>query len=232
MQAQRHLIADAEPRAAHADLLAAGEHPGARRGRAAAAGGAGEPARGHRRGARRADGAGRRRRRAGARRHARGLGRRRAPGRGRSQRPSSARARRRRRARASSRACEPTVVSGQADRIGRAVSNLIDNARKWSPAGRRSRSRLSDGVLSVRDHGPGFQEADLPFVFDRFYRAERRAQAPRLGARPGDRAPGRRGVRRLRRGAQRPRRRRAAARRLRARCRASAARPRVVPRAA
>jgi two-component system sensor histidine kinase MprB len=68
-------------------------------------------------------------------------------------------------------ALEPTIVRGQADRIGRAVSNLIDNARKWSPAGASVEIALADGVLSVRDHGPGFQEADLPFVFDRFYRA-------------------------------------------------------------
>ncbi|HEV7585504.1 MAG TPA: HAMP domain-containing sensor histidine kinase [Solirubrobacteraceae bacterium] len=66
---------------------------------------------------------------------------------------------------------EPTVVSGQADRIGRAVSNLVDNARKWSPPGGVVQISLDDGVLSVRDHGPGFQDADLPFVFDRFYRA-------------------------------------------------------------
>jgi two-component system sensor histidine kinase MprB len=67
---------------------------------------------------------------------------------------------------------EPTVVSGQADRIGRAVSNLVDNARKWSPPGGVIEISLGDGVLSVRDHGPGFEEADLPFVFDRFYRAD------------------------------------------------------------
>ena len=66
---------------------------------------------------------------------------------------------------------EPTVVRGQADRIGRAVSNLVDNARKWSPAGSVVEVALGGGVLAVRDHGPGFQEADLPFVFDRFYRA-------------------------------------------------------------
>jgi two-component system sensor histidine kinase MprB len=67
---------------------------------------------------------------------------------------------------------EPTVVSGQADRIARAVSNLIDNARKWSPAGGLVEISLKDGLLAVRDHGPGFDEADLPFVFDRFYRAD------------------------------------------------------------
>jgi two-component system sensor histidine kinase MprB len=67
---------------------------------------------------------------------------------------------------------EPTVVTGPADRIGRAVSNLIDNARKWSSDGGLVEVGLHGGVLSVRDHGPGFQEADLPFVFDRFYRAE------------------------------------------------------------
>jgi two-component system sensor histidine kinase MprB len=67
---------------------------------------------------------------------------------------------------------EPTMVSGQGDRIGRAVSNLMDNARKWSPDGATVEVALKDGVLSVRDHGPGFAEADLPFVFDRFYRAQ------------------------------------------------------------
>jgi two-component system, OmpR family, sensor histidine kinase MprB len=66
---------------------------------------------------------------------------------------------------------EPTTVSGQADRIARAVSNLVDNARKWSPPGGPVEISLKDAVLEVRDHGPGFEEADLPFVFDRFYRA-------------------------------------------------------------
>ncbi len=76
---------------------------------------------------------------------------------------------------------EPTMVLGQADRIGRAVSNLVDNARKWSPAGASVEVELKDGVLSVRDHGPGFQEADLPFVFDRFYRADDARKLPGSG---------------------------------------------------
>jgi len=76
---------------------------------------------------------------------------------------------------------EPTMVLGQADRIGRAVSNLIDNARKWSAPGGVVEVGLEDGVLSVRDHGPGFQEADLPFVFDRFYRADDARKLPGSG---------------------------------------------------
>jgi two-component system sensor histidine kinase MprB len=67
---------------------------------------------------------------------------------------------------------EPTTISGPGDRIGRAVSNLVDNARKWSPEGSTVEVVLKDGVLSVHDHGPGFKEEDLPFVFDRFYRAQ------------------------------------------------------------
>ncbi len=76
---------------------------------------------------------------------------------------------------------EPTIVRGQADRIGRAVSNLVDNARKWSPAGASVEIALHDGVLSVRDHGPGFQQDDLPFVFDRFYRARDARKLPGSG---------------------------------------------------
>jgi two-component system sensor histidine kinase MprB len=76
---------------------------------------------------------------------------------------------------------QPTIVRGQGDRIARAVSNLVDNARKWSPAGGKVEVRLQDGVLSVRDHGPGFSEEDLPYVFDRFYRAQDARKLPGSG---------------------------------------------------
>jgi two-component system sensor histidine kinase MprB len=76
---------------------------------------------------------------------------------------------------------EPTIVRGHPDRINRAVSNLLDNARRWSPSGGTVEVVLRDGVLSVRDHGPGFSEADLPFVFDRFYRAENARRLPGSG---------------------------------------------------
>jgi two-component system sensor histidine kinase MprB len=66
---------------------------------------------------------------------------------------------------------EPTVVRGEPRRIHRAISNLVDNAIKWSPAGGAVELDLARGELSVRDHGPGFAEADLPRVFERFYRA-------------------------------------------------------------
>jgi two-component system sensor histidine kinase MprB len=76
---------------------------------------------------------------------------------------------------------EPTLISGQADRVNRAVSNLLDNARRWSPAEGTVEVELKDGVLRVRDHGPGFQESDLPFVFDRFYRAQNARRLPGSG---------------------------------------------------
>ncbi|MDQ6804257.1 MAG: HAMP domain-containing histidine kinase [Actinomycetota bacterium] len=67
---------------------------------------------------------------------------------------------------------EPTLVHGEGDRIGRAIVNLLDNARKWSPADGDIDVELRDGTLTVRDHGPGFHEEDLPHVFDRFHRAK------------------------------------------------------------
>jgi two-component system, OmpR family, sensor histidine kinase MprB len=76
---------------------------------------------------------------------------------------------------------EPTIVRGQADRINRAVSNLLENARRWSPAEGTVEVGLKDGVLTVRDHGPGFEESDLPFVFDRFYRAQKARKLPGSG---------------------------------------------------
>jgi two-component system sensor histidine kinase MprB len=76
---------------------------------------------------------------------------------------------------------EPTLVRGQGERIVRAVSNLLENAHKWSPEGGLVEIGLHEGVLSVRDHGPGFDEEDLPFVFDRFYRADRARKLPGSG---------------------------------------------------
>jgi two-component system sensor histidine kinase MprB len=76
---------------------------------------------------------------------------------------------------------EPTVVSGEPERISRAISNLLGNAHKWSPPGGLIEIALKDGAVSVRDHGPGFAEADLPHVFDRFYRADNARGMPGSG---------------------------------------------------
>ena len=64
-----------------------------------------------------------------------------------------------------------SVVMGQSGRLDRAVSNLLDNAGKWSPPGTTVEVRVEDHEITVRDHGPGIDRADLPFVFDRFWRA-------------------------------------------------------------
>ena len=66
---------------------------------------------------------------------------------------------------------EPSLVEGVPGRIDRAVANLIDNAAKWSPPGGQIEVSVSGGEVSVRDHGPGIADSDLPHVFDRFYRA-------------------------------------------------------------
>jgi len=66
---------------------------------------------------------------------------------------------------------EPCWVEGHSDRLGRAVGNLLDNARKWSPKGQTVSVDCRDGVVVVRDRGPGIAASDLPHIFDRFYRS-------------------------------------------------------------
>ena len=75
----------------------------------------------------------------------------------------------------------PWVVSGEAGTLERAVTNLLDNAAKWSPPGGTVRVRLAGGVLSVEDEGPGIAEHDLPHVFDRFYRSQESRAMPGSG---------------------------------------------------
>jgi two-component system, OmpR family, sensor histidine kinase MprB len=64
-----------------------------------------------------------------------------------------------------------SVVNGVPANVERAVANLLDNAAKWSPPDGEVEVSVADDVVTVRDHGPGIDEQDLPFVFDRFYRA-------------------------------------------------------------
>lgn len=66
---------------------------------------------------------------------------------------------------------EPSTVSGSVARLERMVDNVVDNAVKWSADGGSIEVAVEDGTLTVRDHGPGIDDADLPHVFDRFYRS-------------------------------------------------------------
>jgi len=66
---------------------------------------------------------------------------------------------------------DPTTVVGVPASLERAIGNLLDNAAKWSPNGAEVDVQLSNGELTVRDRGPGIADADLPHVFERFYRA-------------------------------------------------------------
>lgn len=73
------------------------------------------------------------------------------------------------------------VVEGTASRLRVAVKNLLDNAVKFGPPGGPVEVRLAGGELTVRDYGPGIDAEDLPFVFDRFYRAPSSRSAPGSG---------------------------------------------------
>lgn len=76
---------------------------------------------------------------------------------------------------------EPTVVEGLADRLRRAVNNILDNAALHSPPGGLIEVTLKGGSLTVRDHGDGIADADLPNVFQRFYRGRSERARPGTG---------------------------------------------------
>ena len=73
---------------------------------------------------------------------------------------------------------EESVVEVSRPQVERAVSNLLDNAAKWSDS---VEVRVAGGEVTVRDHGPGIAEEDLPHVFDRFYRAAAARHLPGSG---------------------------------------------------
>jgi two-component system sensor histidine kinase MprB len=76
---------------------------------------------------------------------------------------------------------EESSVHGVPATIERAVANLLDNAAKWSPSGGEVEVAVKNEQVTVRDHGPGIEEEDLPYVFDRFYRASSARGLPGSG---------------------------------------------------
>ncbi|MFJ9179995.1 sensor histidine kinase [Streptomyces sp. NPDC102360] len=77
------------------------------------------------------------------------------------------------------------TVAGVPARLARLLSSLLDNAAKFSPPGRPVEVTLTSASatleLTVRDHGPGISGQDLPYVFDRFYRARSARALPGSG---------------------------------------------------
>jgi two-component system sensor histidine kinase MprB len=76
---------------------------------------------------------------------------------------------------------DETIVAGHSAQLKRAVSNLLDNADKWSPPGAPIEIGVVQGRVTVKDRGPGIEPADRPYVFDRFYRATRDRGTPGSG---------------------------------------------------
>jgi two-component system sensor histidine kinase MprB len=75
----------------------------------------------------------------------------------------------------------PFPVLGDEQLLGRAVTNLLDNAAKYTPRDGRVVVHLVDGTLTVTDSGPGISPADLPHVFERFYRSTEARSRPGSG---------------------------------------------------
>ncbi|MEU6507645.1 HAMP domain-containing sensor histidine kinase [Streptomyces sp. NPDC046942] len=76
---------------------------------------------------------------------------------------------------------EPWYVRAEPSALERAVVNILDNAVKFSPGSGTVEVRLTGGVLTVRDHGPGIPEDELPHVFDRFWRSPSARALPGSG---------------------------------------------------
>jgi two-component system sensor histidine kinase MprB len=67
---------------------------------------------------------------------------------------------------------KPVVVTGSAERLMRAINNLLDNASGHTAPGTPVHVTVDGGGVTVRDSGQGISEQDLPHLFDRFYRGE------------------------------------------------------------
>ena len=72
--------------------------------------------------------------------------------------------------------CDPIEIEADRDKIASVITNLINNAIKYSPNGKtvnvQCEKQQERVVVSVHDEGVGIQPNDLPHVFDRYFRSE------------------------------------------------------------
>ncbi|MFL5072115.1 MAG: ATP-binding protein [Xanthobacteraceae bacterium] len=74
---------------------------------------------------------------------------------------------------------EPFIALGDRDELVRVLENLVENALKYGAAGKRvevgigpGSGRAREGVISIRDFGPGIAPEHLPRLTERFYRVD------------------------------------------------------------
>jgi two-component system sensor histidine kinase MprB len=76
---------------------------------------------------------------------------------------------------------EPCQVMAVPALLERAISNMLDNALKWSPPAAPIQVQVADGSVTVRDQGPGISVDERERVFERFYRAQDAKSSPGSG---------------------------------------------------
>jgi signal transduction histidine kinase len=81
------------------------------------------------------------------------------------------------------------VVNVDPDRMAQVLNNLLDNAARHTPSGGTitCRATLTESHpplvrLTIADSGPGIATADLPFIFERLYRADKSRQHDTSGS--------------------------------------------------
>jgi heavy metal sensor kinase len=88
--------------------------------------------------------------------------------------------------RLSRRAAEKTLIFGDTRMLQRMLSNILDNGVKYTPSGGKIKVSLTESesrdlVISVNDTGVGISKADLPRIFERFYRCDQSRSQPGTG---------------------------------------------------